>query len=135
MARRTGRSSDCSRTEGLTRLDNAERFVFVAELVIEQEEYPGVAAALAVLAGIAASDAACCARLGRRHRGQDHGASVDLLATVAPGGPEMAKDLGRLLQRKDDARYGMTLMPPSEALRMVGWAKRLVDRARSAMEA
>jgi hypothetical protein len=47
----------------------------------------------------------------------------------------MAKDLGRLLQRKDDARYGMTLMPPSEALRMVGWAKRLVDRARSAMEA
>jgi hypothetical protein len=31
-----------------------------------------VAASLAVLAGIAASDASCCAALGRRPREQDH---------------------------------------------------------------
>jgi hypothetical protein len=31
---------------------------------------PGVAAALAVLAGVAASDAACCAKLRKRARGQ-----------------------------------------------------------------
>jgi hypothetical protein len=43
---------------------------------------PSVAAALAVLAGIAASDAACCARLGRRPRGQDHATATTLLRTV-----------------------------------------------------
>jgi hypothetical protein len=64
-----------------------------------------VAAALAVLAGIAASDAVCCARLGKRHRGPDHRGADDLVASVEPGGPEMARDLKRLLQRKDDAHY------------------------------
>ncbi|HZN18923.1 MAG TPA: hypothetical protein VFB84_12225 [Micromonosporaceae bacterium] len=42
-------------------------FLEVAEMVgAEQDELatPGVAAALAVLAGIAASDAVCCAALG-----------------------------------------------------------------------
>lgn len=134
-ARSSSKTSRCSRAEALTRLDQADKFLFVAGMVIEQNEYPGVAAALAVLAGIAASDAACCARFGRKHRGQDHRAAADLLATVAPGGPEMAKDLERLLQRKDDAHYGMTLMPAGEAKKMVSWAQRLLDAARNVVEA
>jgi hypothetical protein len=44
-----------------------------------------------VLAGIAASDAACCARLGVRARGQAHAEAVELLGTVEPGGTDMAK--------------------------------------------
>lgn len=135
MARSSSSVSDCSRAEALTRLDRADKFLFVAGMVIEQDEYPGVAAALAVLAGIAAADAACCARLGQRHRGQHHRGAADLLATVAPGGPGMAKDLDRLLQRKDDAHYGMTLMPAGEATKMVSWAERLLDSARTAVEA
>jgi hypothetical protein len=67
----------------------------------------GTAAALAVLAGIAASDAACCAALGRRSRGQDHLQAVDLVEQVAPGGARAAKALRRLLSLKDEAHYGL----------------------------
>jgi len=60
----------------------------VAELVAGEHEIPesrSVAAALAVLAGIAASDAACCAALGRRSRGDDHRQAVpSQLAGLTP---------------------------------------------------
>ena len=69
-------------------------------------EYASAAAALAVLAGIAASDAACCAALGRRSRGQDHQQATGLVEQVEPGGPEAAKALRRLLNLKDEAQYG-----------------------------
>ncbi|HEU5061794.1 MAG TPA: hypothetical protein VFT79_01430 [Solirubrobacterales bacterium] len=69
-------------------------------------EYASAAAALAVLAGIAASDAACCAALGRRSRGQDHRQAIELLEQVAPGGAQAAKALRRLLSLKDEAQYG-----------------------------
>ena len=90
---------------------------------------PGVAAALAVLAGIAASDAACCARLRKRPRGQDHAEAVKLVRTLVPHGEEMAKDLGRLLAAKDESHYGVTLVDRAKARRLVGYAKRLIDRA------
>ena len=96
---------------------------------------PGVAGALAVLAGIAASDVACCARLGERARGQAHDEAVGLLATVEPGGPAMAKDLKRLLDRKDAAQYGMAFLGAGEAEKLVGWARRLLASARKAVEA
>ncbi len=58
-----------------------------------------------------------------------------LLAAVEPRGAEMAKDLQRLLNRKDDSQYGMAFVSAGEASRMVGWAKRLLDQARRAVEA
>jgi hypothetical protein len=70
-----GRVQSCNRDQARNRLAQARAFLHVAELVgAEPDEMatPGVAAALAVLAGIAASDAACCAVLGQRSRGQDH---------------------------------------------------------------
>lgn len=70
-------------------------------------EYASAAAALAVLGGIAASDAACCAALGRRSRGQNHLQAVDLVGQVAPGGAQAAKALRRLLSLKDEAHYGL----------------------------
>ncbi|HWH32493.1 MAG TPA: hypothetical protein VNU01_07460 [Egibacteraceae bacterium] len=88
--------------------------MMVARLVIEDDTdavAPGVAASLAVLAGIAASDAACCARLKVRARGTDHQEAVALLAGVEPHGKRMARDLDRILKRKDDAHYGLTLLP------------------------
>ena len=95
----------------------------------------GVAAALAVLSGIAASDAACCAKLGLRARGESHDEAITVLATVAPHGPEMAKDLDRLLSRKNDSHYGVAFVAAGDAIRMVGWANRLLTRARVAVEA
>jgi hypothetical protein len=85
---------------------------------------------VAVLAGIAASDAACCARLLKRPRGQDHQEAVTLLATVEPYGAEMAKDLGRLLASKDESHYGASLVDRAKARRLVGYASRLTQRAR-----
>lgn len=134
----TPRTQTCGRPEGQTRLEQAEAFVLAAELVLEDTSAvanSGVAAALAILAGIAASDAACCARLRKRARGQAHDEAVALLETVEPGGVEMAKDLKRLLQKKDSASYGVSFFALGEARDLVEWAKRLIGRARTAVEA
>ena len=107
MARSRKRTQPCDRSDALTRLAQAESFLLAAELIIDDDSddaTPSVAASLAALAGIAASDAACCARLGRRGRGQSHTEAVDLLGTVEPRGADMAKDLQRLLNRKDDSQ-------------------------------
>lgn len=104
------RTQPCSATQARTRLEHARKFLDVAELVAGEGgevEYTSAAAALAVLAGIAASDAACCAALGRRSRGQDHRQAVGLVEQVAPGGAQAANGLRRLLSLKDEAHYGL----------------------------
>jgi hypothetical protein len=138
MPRAGARAQVCDRREALNRLAQGESFAAAAALVLEDTTdvaRPGVAAALAVLAGIAASDAACCARLGRRARGQAHEEAAALLASVDPHGPAMAKDLERLLSRKDSSHYGTTFVSAAEAARMVSWARRLLERASRAVEA
>ena len=137
MARRSTRTQSCDRADARHRLSQAEAFLLAAELVLDDDTddaTPGVAASLAVLAGIAASDAACCARLGVRARGQAHAEAVDLLGTVSPHGVEMARDLQRLLNRKDDSHYGVAFVSAADASRMVSWARRLLDRAGAAAE-
>jgi hypothetical protein len=91
-------------------MDHARRFLEVAELVAgegDDIEYSSPSAALAVLAGIAASDAACCRALGRRSRGQDHRQAIELLEQIEPGGKDAANSLRRLLGFKDEAHYGL----------------------------
>jgi hypothetical protein len=132
------RRQRCGRVEAATRLAQADAYLLAARLVMDDSTdvaNPGVAGALAVLAGIAAADAACCARLQVRARGQDHRGAAALVATVAPHGPAMAKDLERLLDRKDSVHYGSTLISPAEGSRMVSWAERLIGHAHSAVEA
>ncbi len=110
MTRGTTRRARCGPAEGEVRRRHAHQFLDVARLVVadgDDEGYPNVAAALAVLAGVAASDAACCHALGERSRSQDHRDSVDLLATVAPDGGTAANALRRLLDLKDTAHYGV----------------------------
>jgi hypothetical protein len=108
--RHPARTQDCSDADAATRLRHARKFVEVAELVAgegDEIEYASQAAALAVLAGIAASDAACCKALGRRSRGQNHKAAAVLVANVRPGGTQAARSLNRLLSLKDEAQYGL----------------------------
>ena len=108
--RRSGRTQECSEADAATRLRHARKFIEVAELVAgegDEIEYASQAAALAVLAGIAASDAACCKALGRRSRGQDHRAAIALVEQVSPGGQRAAQSLNRLLNLKDEAQYGL----------------------------
>lgn len=109
-ARPGGRTARCDPAQAAARLEHARAFLDVAELVGDQDDdlaTPNVAASLAVLAGIAASDAVCCIALGQRSRGQDHRQASDLLRQVTGVGETMARDLGRLLSVKDDAHYGV----------------------------
>lgn len=136
--RRPVRQEPCGRAEATSRLAQADAYLVAARLVVEdgtEVANPGVAGALAVLAAIAAADAACCARLAARARGQDHRESVALVATVAPHGPAMAKDLQRLLDRKDTVHYGATMITAAEGARMVSWAARLLGHAHAVVEA
>lgn len=64
-----------------------------------------------------------------------HAEAVEILRTVEPGGADMAKDLQRLRNRKDDSQYALAFVSTGEAIRMVGWAKRLLGNARRAVEA
>jgi hypothetical protein len=110
MSSAKGRTQRCSPAQAQTRLDHARKFLEVAELVASEGdsmEYSSAGASLAVLAGIAASDAACCKALGRRSRGQDHREAVDLIAQIEPGGKQAGKALRRLIDLKDEAQYGL----------------------------
>lgn len=108
MTRSSGRTQPCTAADARLRLENARKFLEVAELLAHEEDtdYSSQSASLAVLAGIAAADAACCHALGRRFRGQDHREAARLLAQVTPEGAESAQALNRLLDVKDEAQYG-----------------------------
>jgi hypothetical protein len=68
------RSRPCDAADAHKRLGDAEKYLDVAELVATEDslESHNVATGLAVLAGIAAADAACCKTLGESSRGPDH---------------------------------------------------------------
>lgn len=136
--RPTGRTAACGRTEAVNRLQQAEKSYEVAQLVeTESDSVPAsasVAAALAVLAGIAASDAACCAALGKRSRGADHKRAVELLAGIAPDGPDSSQHLDRLLDLKDSAHYGLIHVTPRELKMAMRQAAALIEHAPSVVQ-
>jgi hypothetical protein len=109
VTKRQGRTQACDAAQARTRLAQARKFLEVAQLSASEDfdESLSVAAALAVLAGVAASDAACCGALGRRARGDDHRDAATLLARIRPGGEQAAKALLSLIDLKDTAHYGL----------------------------
>lgn len=130
--RAAGRTQDCGKAQARVRLAQAQSFLEVAELVIDDEsdlETAGVAAALAVLAGIAAADAACCFALGARSRGQDHRQALQLVAQVGAEGTKLSNALGRLLDIKDGAHYGVVFVAAQTARAALRHARVLVDGA------
>lgn len=134
---RGDRTATCTRADARLRLRTARAYIEAAELVIDEPtrtEFANVAAALAVLAGIAASDAICCVRLGKRHRGEDHRRARALLADAVPDGGKLAGTLIRLLDVKDAAHYGPKLVQRRTATQSVRWAARLIERAAEEVE-
>jgi hypothetical protein len=57
-----------------------------------------------------------------------------MVRSVNPGGDQMARDLGRLLGLKDNAQYGVLVVPRDRAESAVGWARRLAEAARQLVE-
>jgi hypothetical protein len=92
-------------------------------------EYAGVAASIAILAGIAAADAACCLALGRRSRSDDHHDAEILLGEITPGGKKAAGQLRQLIDIKDTAHYGFISVTVAQVKRALRQAQHLVDFA------
>jgi hypothetical protein len=119
-------------------LAQARSFLEVAELAADVNdlslEYASVAASVAVLAGIAAADAACCQELGRRSRSDDHHHAETLLDEVTPGGKRAASRLRQLLDLKDTAHYGFISVTGPELKRSLRQASQLVEFAEAVMQ-
>lgn len=103
----TVKTRSCAAGESRKRLSAARKFLEVADLYVDDVDPEGrrVAASNAVLAGIAAADAMCCARLGKHAVGDDHRAAADLVRDIGPSGAEASKALTALLGIKHKAQY------------------------------
>lgn len=115
----------CAAQEARARLEKAQSFFEVAEAASGSNDDP--ATSNAVLAGIAAADAVCCHRLGRRSASEDH---TDALALLREADPALEPLLRRLLSSKHKAQYDARPVPAGEAEQAVKRARRLVNAAK-----
>jgi hypothetical protein len=130
------RSRPCDVSDARKRLADAEKYLEVAELVAAEDslESHNVATGLAVLAGIAAADAACCKTLGESSRGPDHRDAAAFLRQIAPGGEAAAKDFERLVGLKDKAHYSFLNISGQDRTSAIRRASKLVDFARGVLQ-
>jgi hypothetical protein len=131
------RTATAGPREARVRLRTAQAYLEVADVVLDEprsDAFLNVAAGLAVLAGVAASDAICARRLGRIYRGDDHRGASELLKQSTADGAKLASVLLRLIDIKDQAHYGVIVVSPRKARDTVRWARQLVDRAREEVE-
>jgi hypothetical protein len=138
MAPRRNRTQNCGTEEAHRRLAHARSFLDVAELTADEHdlslEYASVAASVAVLAGIAAVDAACCMALGQRSRSDDHHDAETLLQEITPGGKRATSQLRQLLSLKDTAHYGFISVTVAELKRSLRQARHLVEFAEAILQ-
>ena len=124
------RTQPCTPQQARKRLEDARKFLEVAEVVDDEpvRVSSGVSASLAVMAGIAAADAACCVALGIRSRGQGHNDAADVLESVA-GSTDAVVALRRLLGMKNDAQYGLIAITAGKRNSALRQARKLVEFA------
>jgi hypothetical protein len=130
-----GHTQSCGSREAQAKLRRAEQFIEVATLIKDEPDpdWASAAAALAVLAGISASDAACCKALGQRSRGQDHHDAEALLELIEPGGKSAANAMRRLINLKDEAHYGFHNVATQDLKSAFTQAQRLIRFAREVL--
>jgi hypothetical protein len=129
------RTQGCSDPDARKRIADARKYLELAEMVDDEPEAAslGVSAANAVLAGIAAADAACCSAIGERSRSDDHRDAVALVAQVNPDGQEASRALARILAIKNDAEYGLAPMSRANRELALRQARKLVAFAEAAV--
>ena len=86
------------------------------------------------MAGIAASDACCCLKLGQRSRGEGHHQAADFLREIV-GGDKPADALTQLNSLKDTAQYGVINISDAELKIAMRRARTLVEFAQSLFDA
>jgi hypothetical protein len=135
----TGKSSrarHCDAADARKRLGDAEKYLEVAALVADEDslESHNVATGLAVLAGIAAADAACCKALGESSRGPDHRDAASFLRRITPGGDAAANHFERLVGLKDKAHYSFLNVSSQDRTSALRRTSQLVEFAREVLE-
>lgn len=125
------KTRSCASGDARKRLSAARKFLEVAELYLNDSDLEGrrVAVSNAVHAGIAASDAICCAVLGEHAAGDDYQAAAALLADVGRQATESAKALHALLRVKSKAQYQTSTIGKPDATAAVRRAAALVAAA------
>jgi hypothetical protein len=129
------RTQECGQAEARTRLEDARQQLAYAELH-GKDSKPSerkASVATAVLAAIAAADAACCHVLGERSRSDDHRDAVNLVKQVA-GGAHAGNKLQRLLNLKDESQYGFGRMGAEKHEAAVRQARALVEFAEQTLQ-
>jgi hypothetical protein len=103
------KTHSCTAADTRGRLRKAEQFYSAAETIREladdEDDVGDAYVTLCVHAGIAASDAICCAVLGEHAQGESHVEAVQLLRRVRPDGVELGSALQTLLGFKTRAGY------------------------------
>lgn len=138
MTRRSTRTQACGPNEARQRLRHAKSFLEVAELAADVHdpnlEYGSVAVSVAILAGIAAADSACCQELSHRSRSDDHHDAEVLLEQIRPGGKQAASQLRQLISLKDAAHYGFVNVTTPQLKHSLRQAGRLVEFAETVLQ-
>ena len=136
MPRRPSRIQGCGEAEAKVRLRDARAQLQLAELAggASAPEERKAAVSSAVLAGIAACDAACCHRLGERSRSQDHREALNLVRQIEPGGAGAATRFQRLLALKDESQYGFGAVSRDKHESALRHARALVDFSQRTLE-
>ena len=110
MAPKPTKTANGGTHEARLKLAQAEKYLQIAKSETGQDPASLIVAATnAIFAGIAASDAACCAKLGKYSRSQSHRDAAKLLASIEPGGRSAAKEFELLVSQKDEANYGFSV--------------------------
>ena len=128
------RTITCTRRQANLRLQHAEAFLNWAQAALSDtaaDANLNVATSMAVLAGIAASDALCGKALGQYSRSQNHPDAVKLIQSIQPGGAELASTFRQLVGNKDNAQYAPKTMGEASAKAAVRQAVDLVNAART----
>ena len=128
------KKSACTKADAAARVEHAVVYLNVAELALSDQSGPEstVATGNAVLAGIAASDAICCALAGSHLRGGDHRKAAKFLREVT-GNADLSKALRDLIDFKDQAHYVVDNVKAERAKAAIRRARTLVEAAQRAV--
>ncbi|MFF2487759.1 hypothetical protein ACFVSU_15250 [Microbacterium sp. NPDC058062] len=129
MTPKNQRTKTCTAADRAGRLTQAEGFWRDAEDLQELgEASPNSIVTLYVHAGIAASDAICCAKLGEYSNSANHAEAITLLEKTDSS---LAPSLARLVGVKTAAGYSATTMSAQKVSTARSAAEKLVLAARA----
>ena len=132
MSPKKYRTSRGGPAEGRRRLSVAEQYLALAAMLEEDSTEGAINACIGicVLAGIAAADAICYARLGERYSGPDHDQAADVLDRVSK---ELGSTLRSLNKLKTKSQYGDEWLTDSTRKTALRAARALVKDAEDSL--